>query len=89
MYALLSARSSTGYDAKSERPSVERAESIFHITSKGDEGIVRRVPRHERVGRAAEVRGNSQQACKSGLKQNVFDWMNVVLHDTQNEADGD
>ena len=50
MYALLSARSSTGYDAKSERPSVERAKSIFHITSKGDEGIVRRVPRHERVG---------------------------------------
>ena len=51
MYALLSARSSTGYDTKSERPSVERASSIFHITSKGDEGKESHVPRHERVGK--------------------------------------
>ena len=38
------------HDTKPERPSVERAKLIFHITSKGDEGIERRVPRHERVG---------------------------------------
>ena len=89
MCALLSAQSSTGYDKKSERPSVERAPLIFHVTSKGDEGTESHVPRHERVGRVAEIRGDSQEACNSGLKQNVFDWMNVVLHDTQNEVDGD
>ena len=38
-------------NAKFERSSVEKAKSIFHITSKGDEGIERHVPRHKRVGR--------------------------------------
>ena len=89
MYALLSARSSTGFDAKSERPSVERAKSIFHITSKGDEGIVRRVPRHERVGRVARFCNKESTSVRSELVRDMFDWMNVVLHDTLNRADGE